>query len=88
MPGIRPHLLLDTSKARRELGLRDVVSAREAIAASVAWLVDNPPPDDLPHDRFDYAAEDRLIGAYHRALDDVRRAAGIPASRPLRAYRY
>lgn len=88
MPGIRPHLLLDTSKARRELGLRDVVSAPDAIASSVRWLIDNPPADDLPHDQFDYTAEDRLVTAYRRAIDDVRRATGIPASRTLRAYRY
>ena len=88
MPGIRPHLLLDTSKARRELGLRDVVTAREAMAESVAWLVANPPLGDLPHDRFDYAAEDRLIAAYHRALDDVRRAARIEATHPPSTYRY
>ena len=74
-PTGRPHILLDNSKAKRELGYREVVSARDAMVEAVQWLQDNPvTAADYPlyPAKFDYAAEDRLIAAYARAVEWVR----------------
>jgi nucleoside-diphosphate-sugar epimerase len=78
-PGIFPHVLLDGSKASRDLAYTEVIAARDAIAATVAWLDRNPPqPGEYPAylEQFDYDAEDRLVASYRQALDDVRAQAG------------
>lgn len=55
---------LDSSHIREELGYREAVSVEEALRRAVAWERANP-PDNIPMERFDYAAEDRTITAYN-----------------------
>ena len=67
------HQLLDLTRIRNELGYRDVLGVRDALARTARWYVDNPPPKggDVERtlgDPFDYAAEDRLIAAYRKGL--------------------
>ena len=54
---------LDSSRIREELGYREVVPVKEALRRTVAWERAHP-PDDIPAERFDYAAEDGAIAAY------------------------
>jgi len=73
-----PHVLVDGSKAKTQLGYRQVVTAETALEETVRWLVDNPvTPEAYPlyPARFDYAMEDRLIDAYERASAWVREQA-------------
>ena len=65
------HQYLDLGKAQRELGYADRVSAREAIARTVAWLRDNPPDDEafVARLRAQYALEDQMIGIMAQAAD-------------------
>jgi hypothetical protein len=63
------HRVLDISRVRVELGYRDPVPARLALARTARWLVDNPCPpggqeEMVLTDPFDYAAEDRLIDTW------------------------
>lgn len=74
-PGGRPHMLLDISAARAELGYREVVSAREALNATVDWMMANPVdlagyPAYRPW--FDYDAEDQILAAWERATEQLR----------------
>jgi nucleoside-diphosphate-sugar epimerase len=67
------HRVLDLSRVRHDLGYRDVVPARTAIARTARWLVEHPcEPGGMEEtvltDPFDYAAEDALIAAWRRAL--------------------
>ncbi len=67
------HRVFDLGKIRRELGYRDVVPAREALARTAHWLALHPPApsgqeETVLQDPFDYAAEDRLVGAWKQAL--------------------
>jgi nucleoside-diphosphate-sugar epimerase len=67
------HRVLDISRARHELGYRDVVAAREAVAHTARWLRAHPPvrggtEELVLTDPFDYAAEDRLISAWNTTL--------------------
>ena len=71
------HRMLDLGKLRHELGYRDVVPAREAIAQYARCLVESPPAPGgteelVLQDPFDYAAEDELIAGWKKAL------AGMP----------
>lgn len=78
MEGVSPHMLVDTAKARNELGYRDVITAREATCDYVRWLIENPPqPGEYAHfiDQFDYEGEDRLWDAYQAALASIPAAA-------------
>ena len=73
------HQLLDLTRIRVELGYRDVLGVREALARTVRWYVDRPPEPggDVERalgDPFDYAAEDRLIAAYRQGLELMRAA--------------
>ena len=68
------HTLLDTSKARYELGMRDVIGVREAVAELVEWYERNPVDEaNSPAfvDRFDYALEDKLRAIWHDHSVDV-----------------
>ncbi len=57
---IRPHLLLDTTRLRAELGYADVVSPAAALEATVRWLAGRPDVvRSAPH--LDYAAIDAAI---------------------------
>jgi nucleoside-diphosphate-sugar epimerase len=65
------HRVLDLSALRRDVGYRDAVPPREALAATARWLVANPPApggteETILTDPFDYAAEDELVAAWHR----------------------
>jgi hypothetical protein len=67
------HRVLDLGKIRSELGYRDVVPAREALALTARWLAAHPPAPDgqeekVLQDPFDYAAEDALVAAWRGAL--------------------
>lgn len=77
-PSGKPHMLLDNAKAKRELGYREVVCARDAMAEAVAWIRANPVTKEaypLYPGRFDYDAEDRLLKAYGQAVEWVREQA-------------
>jgi nucleoside-diphosphate-sugar epimerase len=67
------HRVFDLAKIRSELGYRDVVPAREALARTARWLAAHPPEpggqeETVLQDPFDYAAEDRLVAAWREAL--------------------
>ena len=77
-PGGRPHILLDASKVKRDLGYVEVISAYEATRVAVEWLAEHPiQPDDHPTyaARFDYDLDDRLIAAYRAAVLWISRQA-------------
>ena len=70
------HRIVSTAKIEQELGYRDAVPPREALARTAAWLRDHPPEPGGPEemvmeDPFDYAAEDVLIDRYQAALASV-----------------
>jgi nucleoside-diphosphate-sugar epimerase len=67
------HRVLDTSLLRNRLGYRDVVPARDAVARTARWLVDNPVAPGAAEeivltDPFDYEAEDRLVAAWRAVV--------------------
>jgi nucleoside-diphosphate-sugar epimerase len=67
------HRVLDTSLLRERLGYRDLVPARQAVARTARWLVDNPialgaPEEFVLTDPFDYDAEDALLAAWSAAV--------------------
>jgi nucleoside-diphosphate-sugar epimerase len=67
------HRVLDLARVRNELGYRDVLPARRAVAVTARWLADHPPAPAGPEehvlaDPFDYDAEDRLMDAWGSAL--------------------
>jgi nucleoside-diphosphate-sugar epimerase len=71
-PGGRPHILLDASKVKRDLGYVEVISAHEATRIAVEWLVEHPvQPKEHPTyaAKFDYDLDDRLISAYRAAVN-------------------
>ena len=72
------HRVLDLARIRGDLGYRDLVPAREALARTARWLVEHPRGAARRRrrvltDPFDYAAEDRLMDAW------LRGARGLPA---------
>jgi nucleoside-diphosphate-sugar epimerase len=76
MQPLTTHRVLDTARIRSELGYRDVVPAREALAFTARWLADHRPApggveEMVLQDPFDYAAEDQLRAAWQRALDGM-----------------
>lgn len=73
MQPLPTHRIFDLAKLRSELGYRDVVAPREALARTARWLMEHPPEpggveETVLQDPFDYAAEDRLIAAWQKAL--------------------
>ena len=69
------HRVFDLSKLKTELGYADVVPAPDAFARTARWLIEHPPRPGGPEERnlqdpFDYAAEDRLVAAWKRALTE------------------
>ncbi|MFI5317746.1 MAG: NAD-dependent epimerase/dehydratase family protein [Myxococcota bacterium] len=84
------HRVLDLAKLRGELGYRDVLPAREALARTARWLNDHPlepggVEEKILQDPFDYAAEDALVAGWRRALASIpavewKRAPGYTAS--------
>ena len=70
------HRVLDLSKLVHELGYRDRVAPRDALALTALWLAEHPcEPGGLEEsvlqDPFDYAAEDRLIASWRQALGSL-----------------
>jgi nucleoside-diphosphate-sugar epimerase len=84
------HRVLDLAKLRSDLGYRDVVPAREALARTARWLDAHPlerggAEEKILQDPFDYAAEDALAAGWRRALESLapvewKRAPGYTAS--------
>jgi nucleoside-diphosphate-sugar epimerase len=73
MQPLSTHRVLDLSRIRNELGYRDRVPAREALARTAHWLAEHPPArggveEMVLEDPFDYTAEDRLRAAWRTAL--------------------
>ncbi len=54
------HLLLDTTKIRRDLGYKEIVDFKEGLQKAIAWQIENP-PEKFDPGRFDYAAEDAVL---------------------------
>jgi hypothetical protein len=70
------HRVLDLTRVRHDLGYRDVVPARTAVATTARWLAEHPcEPGGMEEtvltDPFDYAAEDALVAAWRAALGSV-----------------
>lgn len=68
--------LFDFTRARVDLGYRDIVSLEEAMRRTVAWLLEHRPQPRGPEerstgDRFDYDLEDRVIASYRGWLEEV-----------------
>ena len=73
MQPLPTHRVVDTARIRGELGYRDVVPARKALAHTARWLAAHPPAaggmeETVLQDPFDYAAEDRIVASYRQAL--------------------
>jgi nucleoside-diphosphate-sugar epimerase len=67
---ISDHALLDTSRARYELGMRDVIGIREAVEELVAWYVRHPVDEAKAPafvDTFNYELEDKLLSTWRDA---------------------
>ena len=54
------HAIVDSSRIRRELGYKEIVPRPEAMQRTVAWERGHP-PEPVPAEMFDYAAEDRAL---------------------------
>ncbi|MEX0683380.1 MAG: epimerase [Dehalococcoidia bacterium] len=83
------HRIVDATKANLELGYHDVVSPREALHQTVDWLIAHPVTiAEYPalRDRFDYQAEDRLISAYLRCVEEVQREAPFEVTEMFHMY--
>ncbi|MBY0399639.1 hypothetical protein K2X89_05045, partial [Myxococcota bacterium] len=70
------HRIVSLAKLEQELGYRDVVPPREALARTAKWLVENPPApggieEQVLQDPFDYAAEDALVASYRAAMAGI-----------------
>jgi len=73
-PGGRPHMLVDNSKAKTELGYQEVVSAREALAETIEWMLEKPIelssyPGYEPW--LDYTMEDLILDAWARLCQEM-----------------
>jgi nucleoside-diphosphate-sugar epimerase len=71
------HRVLDLSRLKTDLGYRDVVPAREAVARTARWLAAHPiapgaAEEHVLTDPFDYTAEDELIDAWMAARASVK----------------
>ena len=80
MQPLPAHRVLDLTRVRSELGYRDLVPAREALARTARWLADHPPEpggqeEMVLTDPFDYDAEDRLIAAWQHSREVLPPAA-------------
>jgi nucleoside-diphosphate-sugar epimerase len=70
------HRVLDLGKLERDLGYRDALAPRDALALTARWLRDHPPEpggveETVLQDPFDYAAEDRLIEAWQKLCAEM-----------------
>ena len=55
------HLVTETSRIRRELGYRELVSRDEGLARALAWYAHSPPADPAAAAGLDYLAEDDAL---------------------------
>ena len=55
------HLVADTSRIRRELGYREVVSREEGLQRALDWYAAEPPAEPKDAGNLDYEAEDRAL---------------------------
>jgi nucleoside-diphosphate-sugar epimerase len=55
------HLVADTSRIRRELGYREVISREDGLRRAIAWYAAEPPPDPKTAGNLDYDAEDAAL---------------------------
>ena len=55
------HLVADTSRIRRELGYREVVSREEGLRRALEWYAAEPPADPKAAGNLDYEAEDAAL---------------------------
>lgn len=60
----RQHLTIDTEALRADLGWQDSTPREKALDLTIAWQRENPPEADL--EKFDYAAEDEVLGTQAR----------------------
>jgi len=60
------HLVVDTTRIRKELGYDEVVSQAEALRQTIAWERAHPPAE-IDRRLFDYAAEDAILSALGRS---------------------
>ena len=70
------HRIVSTAKMERDLGYRDKIPPKEAIALTARWLAENRPEpggmeEMVMQDPFDYAAEDRLIAQWREAVSKI-----------------
>ena len=70
------HRMFDLTKIKSELGYRDIVPPVEGIKQAAVWLRDHPlayggREETMLQDPFDYAAEDRLVAAWTRAVHSI-----------------
>jgi nucleoside-diphosphate-sugar epimerase len=70
------HRVLDLTRLKQDLGYRDAVPAREALACTARWLAEHPIARGAQEERvltdpFDYEAEDRLMDAWLAARASV-----------------
>jgi nucleoside-diphosphate-sugar epimerase len=82
MADTSPHTLLDTTKAREQLGYRQAVPAVQAIHEVVDYLLAKPfdyAAYPAYQDQFDYSAEDKLVETYRRCIEHVKAEAGLTA---------
>jgi len=73
---VRGHRLTQSSAIRAELGYRDAVAPDEAMAATIDWLLANPPErgGELERqiaDPFDYQREDELLARWRAAREQL-----------------
>jgi len=73
MQPLTTHRVMDVGKLQQQLGYKDIVAPREALARTAQWLVANQPvPDGIEHmvleDPFDYPAEDALVAQWDEAM--------------------
>jgi nucleoside-diphosphate-sugar epimerase len=55
------HLVADTTRIRRELGYREVVSREEGLRRTLAWYAEDAPPNPKLAGNLDYEAEDAAL---------------------------
>jgi nucleoside-diphosphate-sugar epimerase len=79
---VSDHLIFSTEKARTQLGYRDVLTPREALAESIEWYQANPvrDPEKIPgyHDRFNYVLEDQVAEAWLAAITRFGEMVQVP----------
>ena len=71
------HVVLDNTKIKKELGYRDVVSAKEGLKRTVHWFLQHPPEsggeiEQQLRDPFRYDIEDKIIQECEKAYTSIQ----------------